>query len=74
MVYMAPQLILQERPQYSIRCDVWSVGVVMYYVMCKKYRSCTVMCLGISPKPSNSFSYPSGSQWSFQAWSPSHPR
>lgn len=32
MVYMAPQLILHEKPQYSIRCDVWSIGVVMYYV------------------------------------------
>lgn len=29
---MAPQLILQDKPQYSIRCDVWSIGVVMYYV------------------------------------------
>lgn len=32
MLYMAPQLIFQEKPIYSIKCDVWSIGVVMYYV------------------------------------------
>ena len=32
MLYMAPQLIFEEKPVYSIRCDVWSIGVVMYYV------------------------------------------
>lgn len=30
---MAPQLIFEDKPQYSIRCDVWSIGVVMYYVL-----------------------------------------
>ena len=29
---MAPQLIFEEKPIYSIKCDVWSIGVVMYYV------------------------------------------
>ena len=29
---MAPQLIFEEKPIYSIKCDVWSLGVVMYYV------------------------------------------
>lgn len=32
MLYMAPQLIFEEKPIYSIKCDVWSIGVVMYYV------------------------------------------
>jgi serine/threonine protein kinase len=32
ILYMAPQLILHDKPQYSIRCDVWSIGVVIYYV------------------------------------------
>lgn len=29
---MAPQLIFEEKPHYSIKCDVWSIGVVFYYV------------------------------------------
>jgi serine/threonine protein kinase len=33
MLYMAPQLIFEEKPIYSIKCDVWSIGVVMYYVI-----------------------------------------
>lgn len=33
MLYMAPQLIFEEKPIYSIKCDVWSIGVVMYYVL-----------------------------------------
>lgn len=32
ILYMAPQLIFEEKPIYSIKCDVWSIGVVMYYV------------------------------------------
>lgn len=32
LLYMAPQLIFEENPHYSIKCDVWSVGVLMYYV------------------------------------------
>jgi serine/threonine protein kinase len=33
ILYMAPQLIFEEKPIYSIKCDVWSIGVVMYYVV-----------------------------------------
>lgn len=32
LLYMAPQLIFFENPQYSFKCDVWSLGVLMYYV------------------------------------------
>jgi len=32
LLYMAPQLIFEKNPHYSIKCDVWSVGVLMYYV------------------------------------------
>jgi serine/threonine protein kinase len=33
---MAPQLIFEEKPHYSIKCDVWSIGVVFYYVFIAK--------------------------------------
>ena len=33
ILYMAPQLIFEEEPHYSIKCDVWSIGVVFYYVI-----------------------------------------
>ena len=33
ILYMAPQLILQDKPQYSIRCDVWSIGVILFILL-----------------------------------------
>lgn len=33
LLYMAPQLIFEANPHYSIKCDVWSVGVLMYNVI-----------------------------------------
>ena len=46
MLYMAPQLIFEEKPIYSIKCDVWSIGVVMYYVQMMQYRCFLAQCPG----------------------------
>ena len=48
ILYMAPQLILVEgsNPHYSIKCDVWSVGVLMYFVTMPLCRSCMGTCRG----------------------------
>ena len=50
MLYMAPQLIFEEKPIYSIKCDVWSIGVVMYYVLTILYRYFLVQCPGAQTK------------------------
>lgn len=51
ILYMAPQLILDDKPQYSIRCDVWSIGVVMYYVSPCLSRFSTGTCPGTPTRP-----------------------
>ncbi|CAI8037822.1 Serine/threonine-protein kinase 33 [Geodia barretti] len=33
--YMAPEVIL-SRHEYTKMCDVWSLGVIMYYIICGK--------------------------------------
>ncbi len=38
ILYMAPQLIFEEKPHYSIKCDVWSIGVVFYYVSFQLFK------------------------------------
>ena len=58
ILYMAPQLILQDKPQYSIRCDVWSIGVVMYYVFANISRSSSVTSHGKQTRRSKVSSYP----------------
>ncbi len=34
-IYMSPQVILGE--PYTIKCDVWSLGVVFYKMLCNLY-------------------------------------
>lgn len=43
---MAPQLIFEENPHYSIKCDVWSVGVVIYFVIMELFRFYMEIYLG----------------------------
>jgi serine/threonine-protein kinase ULK3 len=51
ILYMAPQLILHDKPQYSIRCDVWSIGVVMYFVRGVGFRCFTGTFPGTRTSP-----------------------
>lgn len=33
LLYMAPQLVIDEKPKYSAKCDCWSIGILMYYLL-----------------------------------------
>ena len=37
-LYMAPQLIdYPDKPRYSSKCDVWSIGVLVYFILYGEY-------------------------------------